>query len=68
MNNGIIDEPDDSEDDEPLAIQSRADGQSLRTSVEREFDLAGLVCKCYRDDTVLAKVLANPKAHPWFGI
>ena len=38
MNDGVIDKLDDADDDEPLAIQSGADGQSLHASVEREFN------------------------------
>ena len=52
----------------PLAIASGADRQSLCTSVERDVNLVGLVCKHYHKDPTFAKILSNPEAHPCFGI
>ena len=49
--------------DSPLAIQARADGQSLHTHVEQQVDLAHIVQKHYREDPVFAKILVHPDAH-----
>ena len=53
--------PDD--DNLPLAIWAGANGQSLRTHVERQVDLACIVQKHYHEDPVFAKILVHPDAH-----
>ena len=53
--------PDD--DNSPLAIRAGADGQSLRTHIEQQVDLARIVRKHYREDPVFAKILVHPDAH-----
>ena len=58
--------PDD--DDSPLAIQAGTDGQSLRTHIERQVDLARIVRKHYREDPVFTKILVHPDAHQRFGV
>ena len=68
LNRGTIEVPSKPFSDAPLALESGADGQSLCTHVEREFDLAQIVRRSYRQDPLFAKVLAHPKAHLRFGI
>src|SRR6266481_1805550 len=69
MNDGTSDNiSESSNNDSLLAIESGTDGHSLRINVERNVDLACIVCKHYHEDTVFAKVLECPKAHPHFGI
>src|SRR6266481_2706181 len=69
MNNGTSDNiSESSNDDSLLAIESGMDGHSLWINVERNVDLAHIVRKHYQEDTVFAKVLECPKAHPHFGI
>src|SRR6266481_3859430 len=69
MNNGTSDNiSESSNDDSLLAIESGMDGHSLWINVERNVDLAHIVRKHYHEDTVFAKVLECPKAHPHFGI
>ena len=51
------------EDDSPLAIRAGADGQSLRTHVEWQVDLARIVRKHYREDPVFTKILVHPDTH-----
>jgi transposase InsO family protein len=68
MNNEGVATPETSPDNDLLAIESGADGQSLRVSVERDVNLARIVRKWYHEDTVFAKILQNPEAHPRFGI
>ena len=52
----------------PLAIESGVDRESLCAHIERTLNLADTICKYYRKDPTFAKVLANPEAHPRFGI
>src|SRR6266481_8103865 len=69
MNNRTSDSASESSDDDSLlAIESRMDGKSLWTNVERNIDLACIVCKHYHKDTVFAKVLECLTAHLYFGI
>src|SRR6266481_4644437 len=69
MNDGTSDNNSESSNDDPLlAIESGTDGHSLRINVERNVDLARIMRKHYHEDTVFAKVLECPKAHPRFGI
>ena len=68
MNEGTQEVPVDSPDDDPTAIESSADGQSLHTHVERNLNLSHIVCKFYCKDTVLTKILAHPEAHERFGV
>ena len=60
--------PSEATDDVPLAIKSGADGQSLHVHIERDIDLACVVCKFYHEDPTFSKILAHPKAHLSFGI
>src|SRR6266481_4973406 len=60
--------PSEMNDDAPLAIKSGADGQSLHVHVERDIDLASVVCKFYHEDPMFSKILVQPEAHPSFGI
>jgi len=55
-------------DDMPLAIESGADGESLCTHIEKDIDLARIVCKHYCEDSVFVKVLSHLEAYPHFGI
>src|SRR6266481_3107813 len=69
MNDGTSDNiSESSNDDSLLAIESGTDGNSLWINVERNVDLAHIIHKHYHEDTVFAKVLECPKAHPHFGI
>ena len=68
LNQGTTEVPSEPSDDAPLASESGMDGQSLRTHVEREFDLAQIMRRSYRKDPLFAKIMTHPKAHPCFGI
>ena len=68
MNDGIVAMLAETSDDEPLAIQSGADGKSLQTSIEREFNLVGIICKCCHKVPLFTKVLTDPKAYLQFWI
>ena len=68
LNWGTVEVPSEPSDDAPLAFESGADGQSLRMHVERDFDLAQIVCRSYRKDPLFAKVMVHPEAHPRFRI
>ena len=69
MNEGAVDtvtDPDPESD--PLAITSRADGQSLRVRIERDIDLTRLMRSHYHKDPIGMKILNNPEVHPYFRI
>ena len=68
LNQGTAEVPSEPSDDAPLAFESGTDGQSLRTHVERESNLAQIVCRSYRKDPLFAKIMTHPEAHPRFGI
>ena len=68
LNQGTAEVPSEPSDDAPLAFESGADGQSLRTHVEQEFDLAQIVHRSYRKDPLFAKIMVHPEAHLRFGI
>jgi len=68
MNEGTQEVPVDSPDDAPTAIESGADGQSLRVHVERDVNLPHVVRMFYHEDTVFAKILAHPEAHERFRV
>jgi len=68
MNEGTQEVPVDSPDDAPTAIESGADGQSLRTHIEQDINLPHVVRKSYRKDTVFAKILAHLEAYECFGV
>ena len=68
LNRGTVEVPSEPSGDAPLALESGADGQSLHTHMEREFDLAQIMHRSYRKDLLFAKVLAHPEAHLRFGI
>ena len=68
LNQGTAEVPSKLSDDSPLAFESCADGQSLCTHVEREFDLMQIVCKSYHKDPLFAKILVHPEAHLCFRI
>src|SRR6266481_9966759 len=71
MNEWVLDVPSmpsEMNDDMPLAVKSGADGQSLRVHVERDIDLVSIVRKFYHEDPMFSKILAQPEAHPSFGI
>ena len=50
LKQGTTEVPSEPSGDAPLALKSGADGQSLRTHVEREFDLVQIVRRSYRKD------------------
>ena len=68
LNQGTVEVPSKPSDDAPLAFESGADGQSLRTHVEWDFNLAQIVRRSYRKDPLFDKVMVHPEAHPRFGI
>ncbi len=69
MNNRTSDNASESSDDDLLlAIESGMDGHSLWTNMERNVDLARIICKHYHKDTVFAKVLECLTAHLCFRI
>ena len=48
MNRGAMSTPTDAPGDAPTALTSGVDGQSLHSHVERNINLAHLVCRYYR--------------------
>ena len=68
LNQGTVEVPSKPSDDAPLAFESGMDGQSLRTHIERDFDLAQIVRRSYCKDPLFAKVMVHPEAHPRFRI
>ena len=68
MNKGTVDDPNNFSSDEPLAIVSGADSQSLHIVMEKDVSLLQLVCKGYCEDPIFMKILSNPRAHSRFGI
>src|SRR6266481_1058741 len=64
----VLSTPSEMSDDVPLAIKSGADGQSLHVHIERNIDLASVICKFYHEDPTFSKILAHPEAHLSFGI
>ena len=68
LNQGTAEVPSEPSNDAPLAFKSGTDGQSLRTHIEREFDLTQIMRRSYRKDPLFAKIMVYPEAHPHFRI
>ena len=68
MNEGATTAHIKQSEDEPLAIESGANGPSLHTTIERDIDLMSIARKTYCDDPLFAKILIHPEVHPFFGI
>ena len=54
--------------DNVTTIAASNDGKSLWTHVEEMMDLQAIVKNAYCKDTICAKIIAQPDAHPRFGI
>ena len=50
------------------AIAAGNDSKSLQTHVEEMMDLRAIIKNSYHKDTICAKIIAQPDAHPRFGI
>ena len=68
MNKGTTIAHIEQSEDNPLAIESGANGPSLCITIEKDNDLMSIACKAYRDDPLFAKILSHPEAHPHFRI
>ena len=54
--------------DDVTAIAAGNDGKSLWTHIEETMDLRAIVKNAYHKDMICAKIIAQPDAHPRFGI
>ena len=54
--------------DDVTAIAAGNDGRSLQTHMEEMMDLQTIVKNAYCKDTICAKIITQPDAHPRFGI
>jgi len=68
MNKGATTAHIEQSEDDPLAIESGANGPSLRITIEKDIDLTSIACKAYRNNPLFAKILSHPEVHPHFGI